>query len=232
MLRPREADPQGLAGEAGPFALVARYPGVGKEAHLDLPLALPAARGAAPAARALAGVEGEPARRPPAQARLGRLGEDAPHVVPDLEVGDRAGARGLADRGLIDLEHAGDRLEAEDRLASRAESALAVAAGLVAGPVAGPAAGPRPRRRLPPRRGAARLRGSRAAPRGRGCSCRFPLTPVTQTRRPSGNRGLMPLRLCRRAFLTIEPRLAARRRRDAPGARSASAAGAGRASAR
>src|SRR5690606_11526116 len=87
---------------------------VGQEGHLDLLDALALALGAAPAG----GVEREADRRPAAHARLGGVGEEAPDVVPEADVGGWAGARRLADRRLVDLEHALDRLRAGDRLAA------------------------------------------------------------------------------------------------------------------
>jgi hypothetical protein len=105
---------QRLGVEAGSAAHVAVHLHVGQEAHLDLlhPLAL------ARLAAAAGGVEGEAARGVAADARLGRVGEELADRVPEADVGGRARARRLADRRLVDLEHAADELGAVDRLAA------------------------------------------------------------------------------------------------------------------
>src|SRR5437879_705056 len=88
-------------------AYVTQHLDVGEEAHLDGLHALACARLAAPAG----GVEREAARGVAADARLGGAGVDAADVVPEADVGRGTGARGLADRCLIDLEHPVDVLE-------------------------------------------------------------------------------------------------------------------------
>src|SRR5690606_28024747 len=84
------------------------------EAHLDLLEPLPFAR-VAPAA---GNVEREAARVVAAQRRFGGLREEPAHVVPDADVGRGTRPRRLADRRLIDLEHAIDPLGAVDRVAA------------------------------------------------------------------------------------------------------------------
>ena len=64
------------------------------------------------------GIEREAARAVAAHARLGRVGEELADVVPEADVGRRARARRLADRRLVDLEHAPDRLPAANGLAA------------------------------------------------------------------------------------------------------------------
>src|SRR5262249_3493714 len=82
--------------------------------HFDLLHALAfAAFAAAPR-----GVEGEAARAPAVTARLRRVGEIAPDRVPETDVGRRAGARRLADRRLVDFQHALDLPGARNALAS------------------------------------------------------------------------------------------------------------------
>ena len=98
----------------GPLLAAAGFAGdldVGQEAHLDLLHTLAFAVLAA-AARA---VEREAPRPVAAHARLGRLREQAPHGIPEPDIGGRAGARRLADRRLIDLEHAADLLPPFER---------------------------------------------------------------------------------------------------------------------
>src|SRR6185436_9828978 len=79
---------------------------VGQETHLDLLEPLPFAALATPARR----VEGEPARVVAAQPRFGRLRKQLADLVEDADVSRRARARRLADRRLVDLEHAADPL--------------------------------------------------------------------------------------------------------------------------
>src|SRR5678815_4711009 len=50
--------------------------------------------------------------------RLERVGEQLPDRVPEADVGRRARARRLADRRLVDLEDAVDRLPAVDAVAA------------------------------------------------------------------------------------------------------------------
>jgi hypothetical protein len=81
---------------------------VRQERHLDFLDALAFAALAAPAL----GVEGEAARGPAAHPRLRGVGEQAPDRVPKADVRGGAGARRLADRRLVDFEHALDGLPA------------------------------------------------------------------------------------------------------------------------
>ena len=79
-------------------------------------------------AAAAAGVEREAARVVAAHARLGRVREQPADRVPEADVGGGAGARRLADRRLVDFEHAADVLPAPRDLGSRERSALRCAA--------------------------------------------------------------------------------------------------------
>src|SRR6185436_14388078 len=101
-------DRERLGVEALAAATLAVHAHVGQEAHLDLLEPLPFARLAAPARD----VEREAARVVAAEPRLGGVGVELAHVVPDSDVGGRAGARRLADRRLVYLEHAADALPA------------------------------------------------------------------------------------------------------------------------
>src|SRR5262249_20962489 len=65
-----------------------------------------------------AGVERETARAVAAHARFVRLGVEPPDRVPEADVGGWTRARRLADRRLIDFEHAIDRLPAANLLAA------------------------------------------------------------------------------------------------------------------
>ena len=85
---------------------------VRQEAHLDRLLALALAGGAA----AAAGVEAEASGAVAAHARFAGVGEQPADRVPEADVGGRTRARRLADRRLVDFEHAGDDLPAVDRL--------------------------------------------------------------------------------------------------------------------
>ena len=100
-----EAHRERLGVEARAAAHFARHAHVGQEAHLDALHALAFARLAAPAAR----VEREAARGVAAHARFGHFGEEAAHRVPEADVGRGARARRLADRRLVDFEHAARR---------------------------------------------------------------------------------------------------------------------------
>src|SRR5688572_18214944 len=105
---------QRLGVEARAAARLAQDAHVGQEGHLDLLHALAFATLAAPAG----GVEREAARAPAAHAGLGRVGEQLADLVPEADVGGGAGARRLADRRLVDLQHALDALVVPDRLAA------------------------------------------------------------------------------------------------------------------
>src|SRR5207248_10075298 len=96
------------AGFAGHFYLR-------QEAHLDLLDSLAFAGLAAPAL----GVERKAAGAPAAHSRFVRLGEQAPDRVPEADIGGRARARRLADRRLIDFEHAAEGFRPVDRAAAR-----------------------------------------------------------------------------------------------------------------
>ncbi len=174
-----EADLQRLAVEAVALAHGARHPDVGEEIHLQPVGAVALARFAA-AARL---VEAEPARLVAAHLRLGQLGEQVADLVEDLDVRRRVGARRAADRRLVDVDDLVDMLGADDAVvvAERRASAVAVVLGVVV---------------FAPHRLAVALASSashqdvvdqRNLPE--------PLTPVTQTNRPSGNSTLMFLRL-------------------------------------
>src|SRR6185503_16237158 len=105
---------QRLGIEARAAATLAHHAHVGQEGHLDLFDALAFARLAAAARR----VEREAARGPAAHARLGGVGEQLADVVPEADVGRGTRARRLADRRLVDFQHALDALAALDRLAA------------------------------------------------------------------------------------------------------------------
>ena len=88
-----------------------RHLHIRQEAHADGAHALPLAGGAA----AIAGVEREARWRIATRARFERIGEQLADGVPHADVGRRARTRRLADRRLIDFEHAVDRFPAGDR---------------------------------------------------------------------------------------------------------------------
>src|SRR5690606_7374213 len=115
-------DGQRLGVETRAVAALARHAHVGQEAHLDLLEPLPFATLAAAARR----VDREPARLVTANARLGRAGVELADLVPDADVGRGARARRLADRRLVDFEHAADALPAVDARDAR-ERGLAAA---------------------------------------------------------------------------------------------------------
>ena len=105
---------QRLLIEASAAARLAADRHVRQEAHLQ-PLHPLARARRAPAA---VDVEGEAAGAVAADARLGGGGEQGAHLVPDPHVGGRAGARRLADRRLVDLQGAAQRLPPFDRAAA------------------------------------------------------------------------------------------------------------------
>src|SRR4029079_8485248 len=94
------------------FALadLARDVHVRQELHLDLddPVAL------AVLAPAALDVEAEPARRVAADARLGGSSEQLADRREQADVGGGVGARGAADRALVDLDDLVDVLDALD----------------------------------------------------------------------------------------------------------------------
>src|SRR5690606_14666830 len=65
-------------------------------------------------AAAAGGIEAEAARAPASDSRLAGVREQAPDRIPEADVGGRARARRLADRRLVDLEHARDALPVID----------------------------------------------------------------------------------------------------------------------
>ncbi len=95
-----EADVQRLAVVALAVALLAGDVDVGQEVHLDLDLAVAAARLAA----AALDVEREAPGLVPARPRLLRLGEQVADDVEQPGVGGRIGARRAPDRRLVDLD--------------------------------------------------------------------------------------------------------------------------------
>ena len=105
---------QRLLLEAVAAARLAADGHVGQEAHLQLLHPLARALRAA----AFVHVEGEAAWPVAADARLGGGREQRAHVVPDADVGGRAGARRLADGRLVDLQGAAQRLPPLDRAAA------------------------------------------------------------------------------------------------------------------
>ena len=81
----------------------------GQETHLDRALALHRrTRGSGHR-----GVEGEAAGAVAADARFLAAGVDAADVVPEADIGRRAGSRRASNRCLVDFEHAGQLLCAE-----------------------------------------------------------------------------------------------------------------------
>ena len=96
--------------EALAVADVARHLHVGQETHADRAHALALAR----RATAFAGIEREARRRVAARAGFERAGEQLADRVPHADVSRRTRARRLADRRLIDFEHAVDRFPAGD----------------------------------------------------------------------------------------------------------------------
>ena len=111
------------------MADLARHLDVGQEAHGQRAHALAFAGRAA----AVAGVETEAPRRVAARARFQRVGKQLADQVPEAYVGGGAGARGLADGGLVHLEHAVDRLEALQAGAARQRRCAAGVHGVAPG---------------------------------------------------------------------------------------------------
>ena len=180
-----EADLQRLAVEAPALADGARHPDVGEEIHLQ-PIGAVALARLAAAARL---VEAEAARLVAANLRLGQLGEQSADLVEDLDVRRRVRARRAADRRLVDVDDLVDVLRAVDAIVLADRDALAVDGFFV----------------LVSRRSSLLLR-SAALPQALACRMSLtsellpePLTPVTQTNRPSGISTVMFLRLWWRA---------------------------------
>ncbi len=104
-------DGQRLGVEARAVAGLAGHLHIGQKAHLDGAHALAFAGRAA----AFAGVEAEAPRAVAARLGLQGVGKQLADGVPEADVGGGAGARGLADRGLIDLQHAVHGSRSPDR---------------------------------------------------------------------------------------------------------------------
>ncbi len=102
---------QRLGVEARPTARLARHGHVREEAHLDGLEALAFAGRATSAGD----VEGEARRSVAAQARLRSRGEQLADGVPEPDVGGGTGAWRLADRCLVDFQHARERFDAANR---------------------------------------------------------------------------------------------------------------------
>ncbi len=113
---------QRLAVVAGAVADVAGDVDVGQEVHLDLDQAVALARLAA----AALDVEGEAAGLVAARLGLGQAGEPVADHGEGAGVGRGVGARGAADRRLVDVDHLVELLEPGDALARAAEDAGAV----------------------------------------------------------------------------------------------------------
>ena len=122
-MRSLEAHRKRLFVEARAVARLTRHTHVRQEAHLDAPHALPFAQFAATATR----IERKAARRIAPHACLGHLRKEAPHGVPEPDVGRRTGTRRLADRRLIDFQHAVEILPGFDRAAPHKRRFVAVA---------------------------------------------------------------------------------------------------------
>ena len=120
---------QRLAVVAGAVADVAGDVDVGQEVHLDLDQAVALARLAA----AALDVEGEAAGLVAARLGLGQAGEPVADLGEGAGVGRGVGARGAADRRLVDVDDLVELLEAGDLLARAAGDAGAVEAARGAG---------------------------------------------------------------------------------------------------
>src|SRR5688500_11526072 len=103
-------DGERIVVEAATAARIANDAHVRQEAHLYAALTLPLAAFAAPAG----GIEGEARSGVAAHPRFGRLRENAADRIPETDVGRGTRARRLADRRLIDFQHAADLLPAAD----------------------------------------------------------------------------------------------------------------------
>ncbi len=146
---------QRLAVVALAVADVAGDVDVGQEVHLDLEHAVALAGLAA----AALDVEAEAAGLVAARLAFGQAGEPVADLGEGAGVGRRVGARGAADRRLVDVDHLVEMLEAGD---------LVVLAGEDAGAVQRARGG-----------GVERVDGQRS-------TCREPETPVMQVKVPSG----------------------------------------------
>ena len=99
--------------EARAAAGVAGHLDIGQEAHFQRAHTLSLADRTTP----VAGIERETTRPPAADACFVGVGELFAHVVPEADVGCRTRARRLADRGLVDLQHAVDGAPSVDAAA-------------------------------------------------------------------------------------------------------------------
>ena len=188
-----EQNPQGFGIEASAAAHIAEHLHIRQEAHLDALHPLAFAGLAAAAGR----IEREAAGREAADACVGGLGIQPADRVPESDVGGRTGARRLADRRLVDFEHAADRLPAGDRLASSGAGSAPRPCALR--PCAARAVRATSRLRLP----SSTSRASEDLPE--------PDTPVITVKRPSGMRASTLRRLCREApLMSIDGRVAHR----------------------
>src|SRR6185437_7715972 len=120
---------QRLAVVAGAVADVAGDVDVGEEVHLDLEEAVALARLAA----AALDVEAEAAGLVAARLALGQAGEPVADLGEGAGVGRWVGARGAADRRLVDVDHLVELLEPGDLAARAAGDAGAVEAARGAG---------------------------------------------------------------------------------------------------
>ena len=98
-----------LGAEAPAVAVRAAQVDVAEELHLHML----EARAAAGRAAAVAGVEAEHAGGVAALARQRRVGEELADLVPGADIAGRVGARGLADRALVDEDRVAQPVGAE-----------------------------------------------------------------------------------------------------------------------
>ena len=130
MLRPRYVTSRISLAIARAAALGALHVHVGQELHVDLDVAVAAARFAAPAFD----VEAEMAGRIVVRPGLDRVGKHLANRVEGLDVRHRIGPRRAADRALVDQHHVVDLAVAEDvveRVRLRRVFAFAAAQGAV-----------------------------------------------------------------------------------------------------
>ena len=111
----------GLGIEARSAAFLARHFDVGQNVHLDALAALALAARAASAGC----VKGKTPGIPAAHTGFGGVGEQLADGVPKADIGGRAGARRLADRCLINLQHPRNALVTLDGAAAHQRCALA-----------------------------------------------------------------------------------------------------------
>ena len=120
---------QRLGVEARAVADLARHLHVGQKAHADGAHALAFARRAA----AFAGVEAETPWAIASRLGFQRVGKQLAHGVPKADVGGGAGARRLADGGLVDFEYAVDRFKPAQTGAANQRRRLARVHGVAPG---------------------------------------------------------------------------------------------------